>query len=139
MHETRRQFLTFSAIGLLNTAIDAAIFFASVSIFGLTLLLSNILAWLGAVQFSYFMNSRITFRKQHESEGANDNITAFLRYQRFILSNLTGLVVSTVTLLIAETMMLIVWAKLCAIVAGLCVNFVLSKFYVFRSSMQSSK
>lgn len=133
MHETRRQFLIFCLIGVANTAIDAAVFFGGVKLFGLSLLLSNILAWAVAVQFSYAMNARFTFRQQGGDASAQDHGGSLKRYGRFVLSNLTGLVVATIVLLLAETVMPLVWAKLCAIVAGLVVNFVLSKFYVFRA------
>lgn len=133
MHETRRQFLFFCLIGVANTVIDAAVFFSAVKLLGLSLLLSNILAWGVAVQFSYAMNGRFTFRQQGEGAGAQDHSGSLKRYGRFVLSNLTGLVVATTTLLLAEAVMPLIWAKLCAIVAGLVVNFVLSKFYVFRA------
>jgi putative flippase GtrA len=133
MHETRRQFLTFCLIGVANTAIDAAVFFGSVQLLGLSLVLSNILAWAVAVQFSYVMNGRFTFRQQGEGADAQAQGGTLKRYGRFVLSNLTGLVVATMTLLLVEAVMPLIWAKFCAIVAGLVVNFILSKFYVFRA------
>ena len=133
MHETRRQFLFFCLIGVANTAIDAAVFFSAVTLLGLSLLLSNILAWAVAVQFSYLMNGRFTFRRQTQGTVMQAGASSLVRYGRFVLSNLTGLVVATLTLLIAEAFMPLIWAKLCAIVAGLVVNFALSKFYVFRA------
>ncbi len=57
-------FLKYASIGVLNTLLHWGIFFLLVWLINLNQGLSNLIAFLIAVTFSFFMNARFTFNKQ---------------------------------------------------------------------------
>ena len=84
------QFFTFAAVGLANTAVHGCILVLSVEYFGLDATSSNAAAFFLANIFSYFANSKLTF-KTHIS---------LARYSRFFLASLLSL---AITLTISAT------------------------------------
>jgi putative flippase GtrA len=118
--------LSFGLIGVVNTAIDASIFFLALATLTSSLVAANVLAWLVAVSCSYVMNSFITFA--HES----GRQLRWRAYATFVASGITGAVVNTATLVILAQFVPVWAAKGCAILASFMVNFSLSHFVVFR-------
>ena len=53
--------LSFATVGLINTAVDATIFFLMLGFVTSSLVIANVTAWLVAVTGSYVMNSFTTF------------------------------------------------------------------------------
>ena len=53
--------LSFATVGLINTAVDASIFFLLLGFVTSSLVVANVTAWLIAVTGSYVMNSFTTF------------------------------------------------------------------------------
>lgn len=150
-----RKALVFGLIGIVNTAVDYAVFLTARAMFehwpqavtafgalsenchcasGSTVLLiaSNTVSWLVAVSGSYVLNSSITFAAE---SGRRLNWRAYLT---FLVSGIAGWLSNTATLLIvAEMLMLPVWlAKVFAIGASFAVNFSFSHFIVFRARPQ---
>ena len=64
-----RQFLTYAAIGVLNTGIHWGAFGCFYEFGSLSQSLSNLLGFLIAVTFSYVMNAKFTFQKQRNFAG----------------------------------------------------------------------
>lgn len=129
--------LSFGLIGIINTVIDATVFFVVLGAIVLAgydhdasgaLIAANVLAWLVAVSGSYVMNSFITFARESGRK------LRWRDYGAFVASGVAGVVANTATLLIAAQLLsLPVWAaKGCAILVSFLVNFSLSHFVVFR-------
>lgn len=64
-----RQFLTYAAIGVINTAIHWGVFGCFYEFATFSQSLSNLLGFLIAVTFSYVMNAKFTFQKQRNFAG----------------------------------------------------------------------
>jgi putative flippase GtrA len=131
--------ISFGLVGLINMSVDIAVFslgcfvvvllgYASSmhDVDGLPLIAANTASWCVAVSGSYAMNSMVTFA--HET----GRTLTWRSYGTFIASGVFGLIVSTVTLLMAKNHMPLWGAKGCAILAGFVVNFSMSHFVVFR-------
>lgn len=126
---------SFAAVGVVNSLIDFVVFWVGVQYLGLPLIPANILSWTVAVTNSYVMNSFITFAHESGRE------LRWRAYITFLGSGLAGLIVNTVTLILAIRMMprliddptyQLAAAKFCAIMASFLVNFSISNFIVFR-------
>lgn len=142
--------VSFAVVGLVNTAIDASVFFSSYALIGnspgaialmsrsaaacdcggvpvFRLITSNILAWLVAMSCSYVMNSYITFAA--ESGGR----LRWRDYFTFALSGVVGAVANTAVLVLTSYVLPVWGAKVLAILSSFVVNFSLSHFVVFRA------
>jgi putative flippase GtrA len=119
--------ISFALVGVVNSAIDFGVFSASYYYFGLSIIVSQVIAWTVAVTGSYVMNSQITFAAE---SGRRLGARTFLS---FVLSQFGGFLANTATVL-AAALFIPVWAgKLLAIGASFLVNFALSHFVVFRT------
>jgi putative flippase GtrA len=119
--------ISFALVGLVNSAIDFGVFSASYYYFGLSIIVSQVIAWTVAVSGSYVMNSQITFAAE---SGRKLGARTFFS---FVLSQFGGFLANTATVLVAA-LFIPVWAgKLLAIGASFLVNFALSHFVVFRT------
>jgi putative flippase GtrA len=143
--------IAFGLVGVVNTAIDYAVFMLaraaldhSPSAFlalasladlcrcgnavSISLVAANTMSWIVAVTGSYVMNSSITFAAETGRQ------LRWRSYFAFVVSGIAGWLANTATLLVAaEILLLPVWlAKICAILASFVVNFTFSHFVVFR-------
>lgn len=119
--------ISFALVGVVNSAIDFGVFSACYYYVGLSIIISQVIAWTVAVSGSYVMNSQITFAAE---SGRKLGTRTFLS---FVLSQFGGFLANTVTVLVAA-LFIPVWAgKLLAIGASFLVNFALSHFVVFRT------
>src|SRR5437588_12616712 len=82
--------LSFAAVGLVNTAVDAAVFFLMLGFVTSSLIVANISSWLVAVSGSYVMNSLTTFSA--ETGGA----LRVKHYAGFIGSGLVAVTATTI-------------------------------------------
>ena len=114
-------------VGVVNLAIDFAIFFLGYFYFGLPIIAANVIAWIVAVTNSYVLNSLITFAAE---SGGKLRVRDYLA---FCLSQAGGLVANTTTVFVASYFMPVLIGKVLAIGAGFAVNFSLSHFVVFRA------
>jgi len=117
---------SFALIGLINTVIDLGVFLLARNVFGLALVLANVLAWFVAVAFSYVMNSSVTFAAESGRK------LTWRAYAGFVASGAVGVTASTATLVVLSYVMPELAAKLAAIGVSFLVNFSLSHFVVFR-------
>jgi putative flippase GtrA len=119
--------ISFALVGVVNSAIDFGVFSACYYYFGLSIIVSQVIAWTVAVSGSYVMNSQITFAAE---SGRKLGARTFFN---FVLSQFGGFLANTATVLVAA-LFIPVWAgKLLAIGASFLVNFALSHFVVFRT------
>jgi putative flippase GtrA len=136
---------SFAAIGLVNAAIDFAVFWSlaqALDIPGMPAAQAqywkvgaNVAAWAVAVTASYVMNSFITFAA--ESGGK----LRWNLYTKFVAGGVAGMIANTAALLIGDWVLSYVvtdadWrlaiAKVGAIGVSFVVNFSMSHFVVFR-------
>jgi putative flippase GtrA len=141
--------MSFALIGVVNTLIDASVFFTTYALLGasaaaedalsqaagvcgcasvptLRLVISNIVAWLVAVSCSYAMNSYITFAAESGRQ------LRWRDYATFVASGIVGAIANTGVLVLAAQAMPVWAAKALAILTSFAVNFSLSHFVVFR-------
>jgi putative flippase GtrA len=118
--------LSFALVGLVNTAVDAAIFFLLLAYVTPSLVVANVAAWFVANTGSYVMNSLTTFSAE------TDGKLRLKHYAGFVGSGLVAVTASTVTVVIAATFMPVWAAKAIAILVSFAVNFTITHFVVFR-------
>src|SRR3954453_16935321 len=118
--------VSFALVGLINTAVDAAIFFLLLGYVTPSLVTANVTAWFVANTGSYVMNSLTTFSA--ETGGR----LSFKHYAGFVGSGLVAVTASTVTVVIAARFMPVWAAKAIAILVSFVVNFTITHFVVFR-------
>ena len=118
--------VSFALVGLINTAVDAAIFFLLLGYVTSSLAIANVTAWFVANTGSYVMNSLTTFSA--ETGGR----LRFKDYAGFVGSGLVAVTASTITVVIAAQFMPVWAAKAIAILVSFAVNFSITHFVVFR-------
>src|SRR5271169_7237023 len=120
--------ISFGLVGLVNSAVDFAVFAFAYYYVGLPIITANTLAWIVAVSGSYVMNSTITFAA--ESGRRLD----FKSYFAFALSQVAGFLGNTLTVWCLVTFLSVpAWAaKVAAILVSFVINFSLSHFVVFK-------
>jgi putative flippase GtrA len=118
--------LSFATVGLINTVVDATIFFLMLAFVTKSLILANVTGWLVAVTGSYVMNSLTTFSA--ETGGA----LRLKDYAGFVASGLVAVTATTLTVVAAAQFMPVWTAKVLAILVSFAVNFSITHFVVFR-------
>jgi putative flippase GtrA len=118
--------LSFATVGLVNTAVDAVIFFLLIGFVTSSLVAANVAAWMVAVTGSYVMNSFTTFSAE---TGGRLRIRD---YAGFVGSGIVAVIATTTTLVIAANFMPVWAAKALAILVSFAVNFSITHFVVFR-------
>jgi putative flippase GtrA len=121
--------MSFAIVGVVNSAVDFAVFSLCYYGLGLPIIVANTAAWIVAVSGSYVLNSTITFAAE---SGRRLHIAG---YAGFALSQVMGFLANTATVwCLVELAGLPAWAgKLAAIFVSFVVNFSLSHFVVFRA------
>jgi putative flippase GtrA len=120
--------LSFALVGLVNTAVDATIFFLLLAYVTPSLAIANVTAWFIANTGSYVMNSFTTFSA--ETGGR----LRLKDYVGFVGSGIVAVTASTITVVIAAKVMPVWSAKAIAILVSFVVNFTITHFVVFRPS-----
>ena len=119
--------LSFALVGLVNTAVDAAVFFLLLAYVTPSLAIANITAWFIANTGSYVMNSFTTFSA--ETGGR----LSLKHYAGFVGSGIVAVTASTITVVLAAKYMPVWAAKAIAILVSFAVNFSITHFVVFRA------
>jgi putative flippase GtrA len=136
-----RKASTFAGIGVVNAAIDFAVFWTAVQGAGIAKIPANVLAWFVAVSASYMMNSFITFAAESGRK------LRWRAYLTFVASGVLGMIANTLALVVgekilsavmADTDLRLALAKVGAIGASFVVNFSMSHFVVFRRRADES-
>lgn len=133
LYEKYKEPLLYIFFGVLTTVINFIVFALFTYLIPLNELIANVIAWVFAVLFAYVTNRIWVFsNKAHTTAG----------FVREILAFYSGRIV---TLLLEEAVLLIfvTWlaqnafiVKLCAQVMVIVLNYVISKWLVFRKSKQ---
>jgi putative flippase GtrA len=147
---------SFALVGVVNTGIDASVFFLAYGLLNtsaaaavslswaattcgcadlhtVTLITANLLAWFVAVSFSYVLNSMTTFAAESGRK------LTWQAYGTFLASGMVGAIANTTTLVLAAKVMPVWGAKLMAIGVSFLVNFSMSHFVVFRKKAKPAE
>ena len=119
--------VSFALVGLINTAVDAAIFFLLLGFVTSSLVVANVAAWFVAVTGSYVMNSFTTFSAETGGK------LRLKDYAGFVASGFVAVIATTTTVVIAAKFMPVWGAKAIAILVSFAVNFTITHFVVFRA------
>ena len=119
--------ISFALVGLINTAVDATIFFLLLAYATSSLAVANVTAWFIANTGSYVMNSFTTFSA--ETGGR----LSLRHYAGFVGSGIVAVTASTITVVLAAKFVPVWAAKGIAILVSFAVNFSITHFVVFRA------
>jgi len=122
--------MSFAAVGLINSAVDFAVFSFAYYYLGLPIVIANTLAWVIAVSGSYVLNSTITFA--HES----GRKLSPRSYFGFALSQVAGFLANTGTVwCLVELLHVPAWA---AKIAAIGMSFAASTRTFRRSTNEAT-
>jgi putative flippase GtrA len=124
---------SFALVGVVNTAIDLAVFVFAYNFLHLPLIPANVMAWFVAVSFSYVLNSTFTFATESGRQ------LRWRDYGTFTASGLVGVVANTATLVLVSFVAPVWVAKALAIGVSFLVNFSMSHFVVFRKKTEPAE
>lgn len=121
-----RQMLKFGVVGVSNTAIDFILYVLLTKTFLLWPIVSNVVSYTVGVANSFVLNRIWTF--------ADRDYLDSLAYQlpMFLLSNVSGLLLSTISIWLALVWLDPVPAKVVSILFTLLWNYWFTKNFVFR-------
>ena len=118
--------VSFALVGLVNTAVDATVFFLLLGFVTSSLVIANVTAWFVANTGSYVMNSFTTFSAETGGK------LRLKHYAGFVGSGIVAVTASTIAVVIAAKFMPVWGAKAIAILVSFAVNFTITHFVVFR-------
>jgi putative flippase GtrA len=124
---------SFAFVGLINTAVDATIFFLLLGFATSSLIVANVGAWLIAVTGSYVMNSFTTFSAETGGK------LRLKDYAGFVGSGVVAVIATTITVVVAAKFMPVWAAKGIAILVSFVVNFSITHFVVFRPKSDTAR
>ena len=133
-NEKLTHILRFGFVGGLNTVIDFGIFSVLNSILGVNYVISQIVSYSGGTLNSYFLNKFWTFNDTKVSKKTTKEIV------QFIVVNSASLGVSLIgmSILLSNSSMDPLVAKIISMVLAQVVNFLGYRFWVFGTIVKSS-
>lgn len=121
------QFLKFNAVGLVNTAVDFAVF-TILHAAGVGQGIAQVLSYSAGMANSYALNRRITFKGQAAGTGGRRQLF------RFIVLNLSVLGLSVILMYgMTSNGVPVLLAKVLVTGVTMVVNFIGSRLWVFRA------
>jgi putative flippase GtrA len=127
-----RRFGLFALVGVLNTAVDFAVFSAAVFA-GVNPAPANLIAFAVANPLSYVVNGRVTFR--YADGPAALSLTG---YGKFCAAHLVSLAISTGLVVWLSAYAGPFYAKLAAIGVALFINYAASAIWVYRTGEKTT-
>ncbi|MGG4219301.1 GtrA family protein [Paenibacillus jamilae] len=120
--------MRFGIVGLVNTGVDYIIFML-LAWAGVPVVVAQIISYSCGTANSYILNSKWTFGKQRE------NNTGKSQLLKFIVINLIVLGITSLLLQVlqTETELPLAIGKLIATAAGMIINYIGSRYWVFGS------
>lgn len=115
----------FGFVGTLNTVLDFFAFFVFYNLFGFWFVIAHLLAFFIALTNSFLLNALWTFKNLKHDQ-------LIKQIGTFIVIGLTGLILSTIVIFVAQKFMWVYAAKILAMVVSLIWNYIGSYIFVFR-------
>lgn len=119
------QFVKFNLVGIVNTSVDFAVF-TMLTFLGVYYMAAQIISYGCGVANSFIMNKYWTFRAKSSPQGEE--------ILKFIAVNLASLGLSLAVLYPLKPQIGVFFAKIIATLFAMIVNFLGSKFWVFKRS-----
>ena len=129
MIKITKEFIKFTIVGIVNTAIHLSILYILTEFFSVWYILSSLIAFLFAVTNSFILNTLWTFKKNIKHK----TTTKYGKF--FIVSAITAL--SNLLFLYIFTEFVGLWymlSQVIAIVLTLMMNFIGNKFWTFKEN-----
>lgn len=122
------EIIKFSAVGIINTAVDFAVFTLFLKAFNVQYLVCQVLGYSSGAINSFLMNKTWTFKANRKDKKAYSEIV------QFFVINLISLAASTYSMkLLSGNLHLNVYiAKVIVIFITQAINFIGYKFWVFK-------
>jgi len=132
----KRQFLLFSIVGVIGFVVDATTLYVALGVLGANLYSGRVLSYLVAATVTWALNRRYTFSAQRSTQPVSE-------WGRFLAANAVGGVINYLTYAILVTLVPFaarhpVLGVAAGSLAGLTVNFTLSRTVVFRGRRPDS-
>jgi putative flippase GtrA len=110
-----------------NTAVDTVVF-ALLAVVGVPVLMAQVISYSCGVANSYWLNGRWTFRDAVRGGGDRAKLI------RFLITNLIVLALSALILMTLHDMLgwSLVMSKILATLMGMVLNYMASRYWVFR-------
>ncbi len=124
------EFLKFGVTGGLGTITNLLIFFLLVDLNGLPATPVSIGCFIIAGTQNYFLNHLWSFR-----EYTGNTRVSIKRWAMFLVGSLAGLGINILVMNLVLASFALPWkfiAQACGIAAGMIINFIISKFVIFR-------
>ena len=124
-----RETVSYLIFGILTTVVDFLVYALFCKILGVNYLLSNIISWAAAVLFAYVTNKIFVFKSKDRSfKTLLNEISAFISARLFSLVFSLVFIYLCVILLGMNDLV----AKIISCVFVVIINYVLSKFVIFK-------
>ncbi len=120
-----KSFSKFTVVGAINTVIDFGVFFILHDVFAVMFVVAHILAFFVALANSFYFNAIWTFKNLKKDQ-------LIRQISSFVLIGLIGLLLSTLTIYVANQFMWVYWAKILAMGVSFVWNYVGSWLFVFK-------
>ncbi|ABP65916.1 GtrA family protein [Caldicellulosiruptor kronotskyensis 2002] len=122
------QLVKFSIVGVINTAVDFAVFFLFYSVFRISYSLSQVFGYTSGMINSFIMNKKWTF------EDKTTGKVIITKLLKFVITNLVSLGSSIVVLKLSKTYLSnsILIAKILATLCAQMINYLSYKYWVFN-------
>jgi len=124
------EFLKFGVTGGLGTITNLLIFFLLVDLGKLPEIPVSIGCFFAAGTQNYFLNHLWSFREYTGNTGVSVS-----RWVMFLLGSMAGLLINILVMKLVIASFVLPWkfiAQACGIAAGVIINFIISKFIIFR-------
>ncbi|MDY3928632.1 MAG: GtrA family protein [Clostridia bacterium] len=119
-------FIKFAFVGVINTLIDAGVFYILCDISGINEIVSNTAAYLVSATNSYLMNSKGVYHEEKYS---------FSKYVKFLIGNTSVLIISTLSLIaLSGVIKTNIIKKLVTVPITAVLNFIFQRFILFKNS-----
>ena len=120
------QFVKFGLVGISNTIVTAVVIWLMLKIFGFNDFTANIIGYIAGLTNSFIWNRKWTFQSNLKTKE-----TVFKFILTFVIAYLLQL--GVLFLLLNRLSIDAYWCHLIAIAVYTIVNFVLNKFYTFKT------
>lgn len=128
--EKHADILIYVVFGVLTTIVDFLVYWPLYNILGMSIVLSNTIAWIAAVLFAFLTNKPFVFKSNDWSRRV-----VFSEFMKFISCRISSWLVQTIILYVTVHWLLLNgnWMKVLSMVLVIILNYLGSKLFVFHS------
>ena len=126
--EKYREIIAYGIVGVCTTVLNIVVFMILTRMVGISVIASNVLAWVAAFIFSFFANRKYVFPKKDEKNNTFKELFDFLWTRLATMLLDTFLIWLFVEVLFWDELV----SKIAVNIIVIVLNFVSSKYLVFR-------